>query len=189
MLEITWNCTRTTHSLTEKHRIGPSTFTAQGLLPGLDPVIPSEGKRGGKDSQGSQEEVDPSRSLPFDVILLCLVGLVRGLDVVPFAHHGDVTLEVALEAGREVLGVGQDGPFVVKLVLCMPGDRRDLCHNQARPTPPRHGLPWSGTCPVGEASQQNPGKSIGKGCLVLKMEKQRDELEGGGVSSPHPGGV
>lgn len=55
---------------------------------------------------------------PFNVILFCLVGLVGCLDIVSLAHHSDVTLHIALQPGRDVIRVRQDGPFVVELVLC-----------------------------------------------------------------------
>lgn len=39
------------------------------------------------------------------------------LDVVPLAHHGDVTLHIALQPSRDVIGVRQDGPLVMELVF------------------------------------------------------------------------
>lgn len=56
-------------------------------------------------------------SSPLYVVLIGLVGLVRGLDVVAFPHHGDVTLYVAFTSRCYVGRIRQDGPLVVKLML------------------------------------------------------------------------
>lgn len=69
--------------------------------------------RAGSDSRGWG-----SWASPLNVIFVGLIGLVGRLDVVPFAHHGDVTLHVALQPRGDVVGVRQDGPLVMELVLC-----------------------------------------------------------------------
>lgn len=55
--------------------------------------------------------------LPFYVIIVYLVGLVWGLNVVPFPYHCYVTFDIAFAACCDVIGVSQQGPFVVELVL------------------------------------------------------------------------
>lgn len=45
------------------------------------------------------------RASPFNVILICLVGLVGCLDVVSLAHHSDITLYITLQPSRDVIGV------------------------------------------------------------------------------------
>lgn len=62
-------------------------------------------------------------SIPFNIVLLCLVGFVGCLDIVPFPHNSDVTLQVTFQPSSEILGVRKDGPFVVELVLWKPEDK------------------------------------------------------------------
>ena len=71
---------------------------------------------------------------PFNVILLCLVGLMGRLDVVSLAYHCNITLHVALQPSGDVVRVGQDGPLVVELVLCS-GEEWGL-HLPPPPPPP-----------------------------------------------------
>lgn len=59
----------------------------------------------------------PRTPLPFNVILIGLVGLVWRLDIVALSNHGDVALDVTFTPGGDVIGVGQDGPLMIKLVL------------------------------------------------------------------------
>lgn len=69
-------------------------------------------------ARSDEEKLGEMGTLPFNVILLCLIGLVGRLDVVPLAHNSDVALHVALQPSRDVTRVRQDGPLVVELVLC-----------------------------------------------------------------------
>ena len=55
---------------------------------------------------------------PLYVILIRLVGLVRSLYRVSFGHNCDVTLHVAFTTRCDVVRVGQQSPFVVKLMFC-----------------------------------------------------------------------
>ena len=52
----------------------------------------------------------------FNVVLVALA-LGRDLDGVALRDDVDVALEVPLRAARDVLGVGQQGPLVVELVI------------------------------------------------------------------------
>lgn len=56
-------------------------------------------------------------TLPLQFVFVGLVGLVWGLDVVALPHHGDVALHVSFTPRCDVIRIGQDGPFVVKLVF------------------------------------------------------------------------
>ena len=55
--------------------------------------------------------------LRLDVVLISLT-LGRDLDWVPFGNHIDITFKVAFGASRYVIGIGEEGPFVVELVIC-----------------------------------------------------------------------
>lgn len=70
---------------------------------------------------------------PLNVILVCLVGLVGCLDVVSLAHHSDITLYIALQPGRDVIGVRQDGPLVMELVFCSGEEGHGTCHPHPKP--------------------------------------------------------
>ena len=52
----------------------------------------------------------------FNVVLVALA-LGRDLDGVTLGDDVDVALEVALRTARDVLGVGEQGPLVVELVI------------------------------------------------------------------------
>ena len=54
--------------------------------------------------------------LRFNVVLVALA-LGRDLDGVALGDDVDVALEVALRTARDVLGVGEQGPLVVELVI------------------------------------------------------------------------
>lgn len=58
-----------------------------------------------------------NRLSPLYVVLIGLVGLVRGLDVVAFTHHGDVALHVTFASRCYVSRIRQHGPLVVELML------------------------------------------------------------------------
>lgn len=72
------------------------------------------------------------RSLPFNIILVRLIGFVWCLDVVPFPYHGDITLQVTFQPGGEILRVRKDGPFVVELVLWKAGDKTVSYQNETQ---------------------------------------------------------
>lgn len=67
--------------------------------------------------QNAEDEVFVYR-VPLYVVFVCFVSLVWSLYSVSFGHDCNVALNVAFTSCWDVIGVGQQSPLVVKLMIC-----------------------------------------------------------------------